>query len=158
MTKDNLARRNWQENKTCCFYHENEIIRHLFFDCRFARMAWGLIYLVFGITKPSRVSNMFGTWLGGFDKGLRNITFLGAATTVWALWLHRNDLVFEEKINSSPLQVIYVISHWLCTWAVLQKVELQAMVVATSQRLVRVAKDFFSQAHGWWSSLRIDSQ
>ena len=73
---------------------------------------------------PSRVSNMFGTWLGGFHKRLRNIALLGAATTVWALWLHKNNLVFEKKTNSSPLQVIYAIFHWLRTWAVLQKAEL----------------------------------
>src|SRR6266542_3403399 len=79
LTKDNLARHNWQGSKTCGFCSENETIRHLFFDCRFAQMVWGLIYLTFGITKPSRASNMFGAWLGGFDKKkLRNIALLGA--------------------------------------------------------------------------------
>src|SRR5438128_1562789 len=109
-----------------------EIIRHLFFDCRLARTVWGLIHLAFGIMKPSSVSNLFGNWLGGFDKEIRNIVLLGATTTVWAIWLHRNDIVFEKKTNSSPLQVIYVISHWLCTWTVQQKEDLRVTVVEGS--------------------------
>ena len=40
LTKDNLAKRNWQGNQQCCFCHENEMIQHLFFDCRFARLVW----------------------------------------------------------------------------------------------------------------------
>jgi hypothetical protein len=48
LTKDNLARRNWQENKTCCFCHEIETIQHLFFDCRFARLIWALIHMALG--------------------------------------------------------------------------------------------------------------
>jgi len=37
LTKDNLVKRNWQGSKTCCFCYKEETIRHLFFDCRFAR-------------------------------------------------------------------------------------------------------------------------
>jgi len=147
LTKDNLAKRHWQ-NKTCCFCHKSETIKHLFFECRLARMVWGLIHLAFGILRPSSVSNMFGNWLGGFDKTLRNIALLGAAVTVWSIWLHRNGIVFEKKTSSSPLQVIYSISHWLRTWAVLEKEDLQTTVVEASRSLVQVAKDFFSRAHG----------
>ena len=156
LTKDNLAKRNWQGSTTCSFCSENETIRHLFFDCRFARVVWGLIYLTFSITKPFSVTSMFGAWLCGFHKRLTNIALLGAAITVWAIWLHRNDLVFKKKIISSPLQVIYTIAHWLRTWVVLQKVELQDTVVAASQSLLRVVTDYFTQARGWRSSLRID--
>ena len=38
LTKDNLVKRNWQGNQQCCFCHENEIIQHLFLDCRCTRM------------------------------------------------------------------------------------------------------------------------
>jgi hypothetical protein len=61
LTKDNLAKRNWKGSLTCCFCHESETIRHLFFKCRFARMVWNLIHLAFGISKPSSVSNIFGS-------------------------------------------------------------------------------------------------
>ena len=32
LTKDDLAKWNWQENQQCCFYHEIEMI-HLFSGC-----------------------------------------------------------------------------------------------------------------------------
>ncbi|WVZ54772.1 hypothetical protein U9M48_005521, partial [Paspalum notatum var. saurae] len=33
LTKDNLARRNWNGHQGCCFCNKNESIQHLFFDC-----------------------------------------------------------------------------------------------------------------------------
>jgi hypothetical protein len=121
LTKDNLAKRNWKGSLTCCFCPESETIRHLFFNCRFAHMVWSLMHLAFGISKPSSVSNMFGSWFGGFGKDLRDLSLLGAAIVCWAIWLSRNGIIFEKKINHSPLHVIHTISHWLRTWAVLQK-------------------------------------
>jgi hypothetical protein len=32
LTKDNLAKRNWQGNKRCCFCANDETIQHLFFS------------------------------------------------------------------------------------------------------------------------------
>ena len=64
--------------------------------------------------------------------------------------------MFDNKKNSF-LQVIYSTTHWLRTWATLQKHTLQDKLVAASRFLEQAAKDFFAQAHGWRSSLRIDS-
>jgi hypothetical protein len=36
LTKDNLARRNWHGSKKCVFCHQDESIKYLFFQCRFA--------------------------------------------------------------------------------------------------------------------------
>src|SRR5438105_7413464 len=36
LTKDKLAKCNWQGNKMCCFCHRSETIRYLFFECRLA--------------------------------------------------------------------------------------------------------------------------
>jgi hypothetical protein len=57
LTKDNLA----NGDISCCLCHKLEIIKHLFFECGFARMVWGIIYLALGIRAPSRISNMFGS-------------------------------------------------------------------------------------------------
>jgi hypothetical protein len=37
LTKDNLAKRNWHGCTKCVFCHEEETIKHLFFQCQFAR-------------------------------------------------------------------------------------------------------------------------
>jgi len=68
----------------------------------------------------------------------------------------RNDAIFENK-QSYFLQVIYRTTHWLRTWATLQQPTSQEALVAASRWLERVANDFFTQAHRWRSSLRIES-
>jgi hypothetical protein len=37
LTKDNLARRNWNGGKQCVLCFQPETIQHLFFYCHFAR-------------------------------------------------------------------------------------------------------------------------
>ena len=81
---------------------------------------------------------------------------VGVAAMCWFVWLCRNDAIFENK-QSYFLRVIYRTTHWLRTWATLQQPTSQEALVAAPRWLERVAKDFFTQAHGWRSSLRIES-
>ncbi|WVZ90269.1 hypothetical protein U9M48_036583 [Paspalum notatum var. saurae] len=37
LTKDNLSKRLWVDSKLCSFCHNAETIRHLFFDCYYAK-------------------------------------------------------------------------------------------------------------------------
>jgi hypothetical protein len=43
LTKDNLAKRNWHDCRKCVFCPQDETIKHLFFQCRFARSVWSVI-------------------------------------------------------------------------------------------------------------------
>ena len=70
LTKDNLAKRNWQGNQQCYFCHENKTKQHLFFDWLMARLAWAMVYAAWGISKPRSFTNMFGNWLNGLTKNL----------------------------------------------------------------------------------------
>ena len=40
LTKDNLARRQWQGDR-----FSDESIQHLFFDCHFAKFVWRIVYV-----------------------------------------------------------------------------------------------------------------
>ena len=95
LTKDNLVKCNWQGNEKCCFCHENETIKHLFLECRFARIVWGCIQVVLNLPQPRSISHLFGSWLRRFQKDLKPLILLGAAATCWLLWLCRSDSVFE---------------------------------------------------------------
>ena len=55
-------------------------------------------------------------------------------------------MVFDNK-KSSFLLVIYSTTHWLRTWAILQKLALHDKVVAASHFLAQVAKVFFLPGH-----------
>lgn len=111
LTKDNLAKHNWQGSKIYDMGHKNETIKHLFFECRFARAVWSIIYAASGLSQPHCMPNIFGNWLWGIEKELKPLVLLGAAATYWSLWLSRNDIVFGKKNNSSALQVIFQIIH-----------------------------------------------
>jgi hypothetical protein len=39
-TKDNLAKCKWHMSQKCGFCHHDETIKHLFFQCKFARSIW----------------------------------------------------------------------------------------------------------------------
>jgi hypothetical protein len=67
LTKDNLARRNWQDNKKCVFCVKDETIRHLFFHCRFASHLWQLLFWYFGVRPPRSIHHVLGNWLMGVD-------------------------------------------------------------------------------------------
>jgi hypothetical protein len=91
LTKDNLAKRNWHGNQSCVFCHHDETIKHLFFQCRFARSIWSIIQIASTLYPPRNVANIFGNWLNGVDNRFRTLIRVGALAVIWSLWLCRND-------------------------------------------------------------------
>ena len=85
LTKDNLAKRQWQGSPKCCFCNTDETIQHLFFDCHVPRFIWNTIFITFGIQPPSGVSCLFGPWLKNFSSKLRSQILAGAAALCWAI-------------------------------------------------------------------------
>jgi hypothetical protein len=73
---------------------------------------------------------------------LNLLVLLGAAVTCWSLWMSRNNPIFENK-QISFLHVIFIVSHWLHPWAILHK-PTQGLVAVASQRLIQMAKEFFT--------------
>jgi hypothetical protein len=97
---------------------QEETIQHLFFECRLARSVWSVFLMATGINQPQNVDHMFVDWLQGFNSVLKPMLLLGATVLCWALWICRNDLVFEKKILCYPLQVIHLPSQKLSSWAI----------------------------------------
>jgi hypothetical protein len=44
-----------------------------------------------------------------------------AATIVWAVWTSQDDVIFNNAIVMSPMQVIYKSACWIQFWSLLQK-------------------------------------
>ena len=132
---------------------KNEYIKHLFFDCKFARSVWAIVQIASNLYPPRSVRNMFGNWLRGIDKQFSK-HIAGAAALCWALWLTRNDIVFNHKSVSSPMQVIHICSRWLRMWSILQRPEDRDFFMMASTRLECSARDIF-YPHGWRCDLRI---
>jgi hypothetical protein len=92
LTKDILAKRNWQGSSKCGFYNLDETNQHLFIDCHVAHFMWRLISICFGLPGPRSVKHFFGSWLMEVDLNTKNLIITGVSTLCWAIWISRNDL------------------------------------------------------------------
>jgi hypothetical protein len=63
LTRDNLAKRNLNGSKKCCFCE----CEPSFLSCPFARLVWRIIFAKYDIPPPTNITNMFGNWLNGID-------------------------------------------------------------------------------------------
>jgi hypothetical protein len=107
LTKDNLAWRQWQGDRKCCFCSSNESIQHLFFDCHFAKFIWKIVHVSFNLSPPTNIHNIFSDWLKGINMKLKYKIIVGASALCWAIWLSRNDIIFNMTVALSYLQAIF---------------------------------------------------
>jgi hypothetical protein len=82
LTKDNLVKRNWHGSMQCVFCHQDETIKHLFFQCRFARSIWSLIQVGLSLYPPTSVANIFENWLHGIDLRFRTLIRVRALAVI----------------------------------------------------------------------------
>lgn len=91
-----------------------ESAEHLFRDCTISDHLWKARGL--GIVVPSNTHMNLGVWIKNFlslffhkDKrdDTRAVEFI---STLWALWLHKNEVVFGHQA-CSPIRVIMLIQE-----------------------------------------------
>ena len=155
LTKDNLAKRNWKGDKKCCFCNNDESIQHLFFECHVAKFVWNVVFVTFGIVPPSSITNMLGTWLRGFNLRSRKLLLIGATAMCWAIWLSRNEVVFQRNKPNSYLQVLFRATYWARFWSQLSEAEAMQLIKSNCQRLEGVIMELYNR-RGWNFRSRIE--
>jgi len=148
LTKDNLARKNWKGSKKCCGCNNNEIVIHLFLDCHYARMVWRIVYLATGLTQPTSINHMFGSWISNQNKKIRSLIWVGVAAFCWTIWRCRNDIVFNKIIINSIMHVIFRGTYWMRFWAQLQRDEQAKNTLSSLSELLEVVA--LEQGNGGW--------
>jgi len=155
LTKDNLVKRNWHGNTCCCFCNFNESIQHLFFDCFYAKFLWRSIHMLFGIVVPINMTELYQHWSKLGTKKYNSLLLTTAAALLWAIWITRNEVVFDKCRPKSLLQVLFRGTHWLCQWASLQRHDdLKDQLISAAQHLETSALHFFSSI-GWLSQRHV---
>jgi hypothetical protein len=62
---------------------------------------WRTVSLTFGLRTPYSDYDLFNLWVRGFSpKNILKI-LVGAIAICWAIWLSRNDVVF----NKNPIKI-----------------------------------------------------
>ena len=145
LTKDNLARRQWQGDRRCCFYSSNESIQHLLFDCHYAKFMQRIVQVLFNLNPPNSIHNLFISWLEGLNRKIKSKILVGASAICWVLWLTRNDIVFDKAIAPSYLQVIFKATYWTRFWSLLQKEEDRRSVKIGCRAIETVAMEVFAR-------------
>lgn len=102
----NLRKRNIQICSNCCLcnkYEETE--DHLFRDCQVASYIWG--YVPFGIRVHidsiipiNDLMKLFWKINGNYITRIRYFV-----ATIWAIWLHRNNVIFRS-VDISPFSIM----------------------------------------------------
>ncbi|KAL0423087.1 UNVERIFIED_CONTAM: Retrovirus-related Pol polyprotein from type-2 retrotransposable element R2DM [Sesamum radiatum] len=98
-TRDRLAFLHEDPSCSLCI-NSKKSAKHLFFECPFSVYVWSHIRQWFGITR--RMSTLLSAvkWLrkGKIGSSVQNkARHLALACTVYSLWRHRNEIIFEGK-------------------------------------------------------------
>ena len=100
------------------------------------------------------VNDIWTNWLNEVNKKLRYQAWVGACATLWAIWLSRNDVVFNKPQVFYSLQVIFRAIHWIHFWALLHKEEGRPPIMSGCHALEVAAIECFA-SNGWLFSNRI---
>ena len=98
------------------------------------------------------MSDLFPVWSKNGHKKYNSLLLTVAAAFCWAIWLTRNEVVFDKCRTKTFLQVLFRGTYWLRQWAGLQRHDDQRdQLVKVGQFLETSALQFFS-SNGWLSS------
>ena len=92
----------------------------MFFDCSYAKFLWCTVQISFSIPAPSNIDDLFTLWLHRGGPTFNSLLLVAAAALCWAIWLTRNEVVFDKINLKSFLRVLFRGTHWLRQWASLQ--------------------------------------
>lgn len=150
LTKDNLAKQQWNGSLKCAFCDFDESINHLLFDCQMSRFIWRIVQISFNISPPKSINHIFNDRLFGVNKNLRNKILVGTCTLCWAIWLSRNDMVFNNAraVTVTTMQVIFKCTYWIRFWALLQKEEDKPHIMQGCRVLETTIMEVFAKK-GW---------
>jgi hypothetical protein len=138
-TKDNLLNRNWSGAPHCQFCNGLESINHLFFGCSAAKFVWSVVATaVNSPTRPGSFSQFFW-WFPQFAPASRNTQIAGLAAICWAIWKTRNRACFENKLISSPFDLIGYVVVFMNYWSGLHGEQDASELRAGADGLMRLA-------------------
>jgi hypothetical protein len=87
---------------------------------------------------------MFGMWMEGVEGNLRNKIWFGTCAFCCAIWLSRNDVIFNNAKVPTPLQVIFRGTYWMRQWTILLKGEDEPQVKLGRRLLKTTMMQFFA--------------
>ena len=98
-------KKNWSGSVNCKTCVQLETTYHILFQCPLASFLWTIFRTDLGWLKsPSSMESLFIEVLDQVKQGLRGVMLFSC---VGALWMLRNDVVFNSKVLAFPMAVIH---------------------------------------------------
>jgi hypothetical protein len=133
LTRDNLAKRQKVEDKTCLFCEETETSQHLFFNCAVAKEMWRRISVVLHREVGGSFESIGACWLS--NKRFLSINVITSAA-LWALWKLRNELCFQniawKSMECLLMKAACLAQNWLILCPKEKKEELKLLTLQVS--------------------------
>jgi hypothetical protein len=106
LTKDKLIKPKCKGCRKCCFCESPGKVQHLLISCPFIQIIRCIIYFIYNIPPPSNITNMFGNWLNGVPKEVKDRIRIGVSALCWSIWTCRSNIIFNNQKDTKILQVL----------------------------------------------------
>jgi hypothetical protein len=63
------------------------------------------------MSAPRSVHHIFGVWLTGTDLRTKCLVIIGVSVFCWAIWISKNDLIFNNVTSFTYLRVLFRGTH-----------------------------------------------
>ena len=104
---------------------------------------------------PKSIDDLFNRWSKMASNDHNSLLLTAASTLCWAVWITRNEVVFDKCRPKSLLQLLFRGTHWLRQWARLQRCDdRRDQLIIVGQHLETSALHFFG-SNGWLSNRHI---
>ena len=84
LTKDNMKRKNWPGDPSCCFCSQIETVDHLFFQCLVAKVTLGIVGHCLGATEIPQTTLQYRVWINKWLSSGVVVQHFGFAAICWA--------------------------------------------------------------------------
>jgi hypothetical protein len=106
---------------------------------------WIAIGVTFDVKNLNILDNLFNPWLRSFVHKQRKHVLLGATAFCWALWLNRNEAIFQRSKSTLFLQVMFRGTYWIRSWSILSKEDEMSTLKGGCRWLEIMLLEFFKK-------------
>lgn len=103
-----LKQKKWSGPEKCFVCDKQESTDHILFQCPLAVFLWSFLWECLGWPVfPTSCSFLFLEILENCRGKKQKITLFLCAGALWSIWKSRNEVVFNKKVFSSPVALVY---------------------------------------------------
>jgi len=134
---------SWRKRigEECATCDKLETTDHILFQCPIVVFMWSFLRNTLGWrSSPTNHAEFLVEFVDNCRGKKQKIILFICAGALWTIWKTRNDMVFNKKVLSSPVVIIYKTLMLIKTWRPLLKTKLRpianAMINLWSRRML----------------------